>query len=220
MSLPLKKTLGEIRSDIQSRLGFGMAGQAGVVNSGLIDSMIRSAQEQIYEQYDILELKSVDERLTGADQQYYDYPVDCNVDRITGMWVKWGGQYYPLEEGISFSDRSSSAANVPKKYERRDQIELWPVPLSNAYTIRTEFLRVLAPLVSNSDRVSVPSQLVYLHALASAKAHYRQPDSTVYSGQLDALLAKIKARNRGKSVWTQNAARGPYDLPLTPDQQV
>ena len=220
MPLPLKKTLGEIRSDIQTRLGFGMAGQAGVVNSSLIDSMIRSAQEQIYEQYDILELKRVDERLTGASQQYYDYPADCNVDRIIGIWVKWGGKFYPLEEGINFSDRSSSAANVPQKYERRDQIEVWPVPLSNIYTLRTEFVSVLLPLVANSDRTSIASQLVYLHALSQAKAHYRQPDAQIYANQLDVLLDKLKARNRGKSIWEKSTARSPYDLPLTPDQQV
>lgn len=121
MSLPLKRTLGDIRSDIQIRLGFGMAGQAGVVNSPLIDSMIRSAQNQLYEQFDWMELKAVEERQTGAEQQFYDYPSDCNIERIIGIWVKWGGRYIPLTEGISFADRSYNPGGVPQKYERREQ---------------------------------------------------------------------------------------------------
>jgi hypothetical protein len=218
--LPLKRTLGEIRSDIQSRLGFGMAGQAGVVNSGLIDSMIRSAQEQLYEQFDWLELKAADERQTGTNQQYYDYPADCNVDRIIGIWIKNGGIYYPLSEGISFADRSTTAGSIPQKYERREQIEVWPVPLVNTLTIRTEYIKTLAPLVNNGDRVSLPSELVYLHALSNAKAHYRQPDAQTYASQLDALLAKVKARHRSRSVWRRERSASPYDHPPTPDQQV
>lgn len=211
MSLPLKRTLGDIRSDIQIRLGFGLAGQAGVVNSPLIDSMIRSAQTQLYEQFNWLELKAVEERLTGTNQQYYDYPADCNVERINGMWTKWGNRYSPLTEGISFSDRGWNPGGAPQKYERRDQYEIWPIPANNSFTIRIEYIKTLAPLVSNSDRTSLPSEPVYLHALANAKAHYRQPDAQTYASQLDALLNKLKAEHRSKTVWGKQRVIGPYD---------
>lgn len=211
MALPLKRTLGEIRSDIQTRLGFGMAGQSGVVNSPLIDSMIRSAQEQLYAQHDWLELKGIEERTTGALQQFYDYPADCNIDRILFIGGKWGNRYYELKEGISLSDRGWNPAGPPQKYERADQIEVWPVPASTDYTIRFEYIKVLAPLVVNSDRVSIDSEMVYLHALANAKAHYRQPDAETYATQLDALLQKKKARNRSQQVWGRTKTAGVYD---------
>jgi len=219
MSLPLKKTLGEIRSDIQIRLGFGMAGQSGIVNSSLIDSMIRSAQDQLYEQFDWAELKSVYERTTGADQQYYDYPTDCNIERITGIFVVWGGQYIPLKEGIDATVRGGSAGGVPAFYERRDQIELFPVPTSNEYTLRFEYIKTLSPLSVNSDRTSLPSQIIYLHALSNAKAHYRQPDAQTYASQLDALLNKLKSKHRSRSVWGKGRVRSPYDS-VTSDQDV
>ncbi len=221
MALPLKRTLGEVRADIQGRLGFGMAGQAGVVNSSLIDSMIRSAQNQLYVHFDFLEMKKVHERITGTDQAFYDYPADCNLDRIIEMGVLYSGRYWKLEEGISLEDRSSSSSgNVPMKYERRDQYELWPVPANNSYTIRTEYIKVLSPLVSNSDRISLPDEAVYLHALSAAKSHYRQPDAQVYANQLTAYLDKIKAKHRGKTVWSKSARRNPYDYPPTSDQVV
>jgi hypothetical protein len=219
MSLPLKKTLSSIRSDIQIRLGFGMAGQAGIVNSALIDSMIRSAQEQLYVQFDWPELKAVDERLTGSGQQFYDYPVDCNIERILGFWVVWGGKHIPLAEGISSGDRGANNGGVPAKYERRDQIELWPIPSSNAYTLRTEYIKTLAPLNVDSDRTSLPSELIYLHALSNAKAHYRQPDAQTYASQLEALLSKIKSKQRTTGVWGKTRASSPYSY-VTSDQDV
>lgn len=219
MSLPLKKTLSSIRSDIQIRLGFGMAGQSGIVNSALIDSMIRSAQEQLYVQFDWPELKAVNERLTGTDQQFYDYPVDCNIERILGLWVIWSGKHIPLAEGINSDDRSYSNGGVPAKYERRDQIELWPIPTSNAYTLRTEYIKTLAPLNVDSDRTSLPSELIYLHALSNAKAHYRQPDAQTYASQLEALLSKIKSKQRTTGVWGKTRTSNPYSY-VTSDQVV
>lgn len=219
MSLPLKRTLGDIRSDIQIRLGFGLAGQAGVVNSPIIDSMIRSAQTQLYEQFDWLELKAVEERVAGTDQQFYDYPADCNIERIIGMWVKWGNRYYPLTEGINATDRGWNPGGVPQKYERRAQYELWPVPASADYTIRIEYVKTLPAMVVSSDRTAIPSEPVYLHALANAKAHYRQPDAQTYATQLDALLRKLKAEHRSKTVWGKTHTRSPYDY-VDSSQQV
>ncbi|KAF0844328.1 hypothetical protein FNL37_1772 [Methylovorus glucosotrophus] len=220
MALPLKRTLGSVRSDIQTRLGFGMAGQAGVVNSQLIDSMIRDAQEQLYPHVDWLELKSTEIRNTGADQQFYDYPIDCNVDRIISISVYWNGRWIPLREGINETDRGIASGNVPMKYERRDQLELWPVPPSADYQLRFEYIRVLAPLVVDTDRLSLPDGIVFLHALSNAKAHYRQPDAQTYASQLDALLIKVKQRYRGKTLWSKrDPVYGPYDN-VTADQQV
>ena len=220
MPLPLKKTLGELRADIQVRLGFGMAGQAGVVNAPLIDSMLRSAQEQLYVQFDWLELKGVELRNTGISQQFYDYPADCNVERITGIFCSWGGQFHELTEGISHRDRNFPSSTIPQKYERRDQYELWPVPQA-AYQLRIEYEKTLGAFTANSDRCSLPSEIVYLHALANAKKHYRQPDADTYMSQLDSMLLRIKARHRSQSVYGRRVtAQTPYDHAPDDSQKV
>ena len=216
MALPLKSTLGEIRSAIQTRLGFGMAGQAGIVNSPLIDDFIRSAQIQLYDQFDWDELKAVHERTTGADQAYYDYPPDCNIERITGIYVLYDGlNPRRLREGINATIRTNEIGRVPLFYERRDQIELYPVPESTIYTLRFEYIRTLLPLQVNSDRTSIDSEIVKLHALANAKAHYRQPDAQTYSTQLDAKLNRLKARHRSKTTWGRERRYDPYDYAPT-----
>lgn len=212
MALPLEKTLGEVRSDIQIRLGFGMAGQAGIVNSPLIDSFIKSAQDQLYQQFDWLHLRAVDERLTGTGQQFYDYPTDCNIERVSKITVKWGTQVIKMHEGISDGDRAYNIGGPPQKYERRDQIEIWPIPSNNEFTLRTEYIKTLGQLVNNSDRMSLPSAIVFLHALSNAKSHYRQPDAGIYASQLDNTLLKLKQRHRGQTVFRKELVRlGQYD---------
>lgn len=210
MALPLLKTLGELRADIQIRLGFGMAGQSGVVNAPLIDSFIRSAQEQLFEQYDFLRLKAVHERTTGAQQQFYDYPDGCDADNVKNISVIWGGRMYDLIEGIDTTNRGVTPSGPPQRYERRDQIEIWPLPSTNEYTLRIEYISTPSALVNNSDRVSIDSQLIFLHALSNAKAHYRQPDAQTYASQLEAMLVKMKQKNRSRTVYGKTRQIDPY----------
>lgn len=208
--MALERTLLELRSDIQTRLGFGMAGQAGVVNAPIIDSMLRDGQNQLYEQFDWITLKRVQERNTGIDQQFYDYPADCNPERIDAIYMTWGGQLHELKEGIDWRDRSTNQGSIPHSYERRDQIELWPVPQAQ-YPLRIEYVRQLGAFTANNDRATLPSGIVYLHALANAKKHYRQPDADTYASQLDALLVRLKARNRKTVFERRGPERSPYD---------
>lgn len=200
MALPLKKTLGQLRADLQKRLGFGMSGQAGIVNSPIMDSFLQDAQEQLYQVCDWRELCSVYERQTGQAQQFYDYPEDCNVERIQRIAVSISGQWQELVEGISLEQRSVDVGNWPLAYVRRDQLELWPVP-NELYTLRFEYVRTLGRFTDSNDRCSIPDHDVFLVALANAKAHYRQPDADRYQAQADALLIRLKQAHRGQSVW-------------------
>lgn len=200
MALPLKRTLGAMRSELQTRLGFGMSGQAGIVNSPIMDSFLRSAQEQLYWQYEWRELHSAEERLTGVDQALYDYPEGCNVERILNVSIWDGGGWVELVEGISIEDRSTDVLDRPIKYDRFEQMEVWPVPRAQ-FRMRREFVKALAPFAESNDRTSLPSEIVFLFALANAKAHYKQSDADRYEKQLDGLLSRLKAKHRGQSVW-------------------
>ena len=66
-------------------------------------------------------------------------------------------------------------------------------------------------MVLSSDRTSLPSEMVYLHALANAKLHYRQPDAPTYSTQLDNLMMQLKAKHRAKTVWGPTKIVSPYE---------
>src|SRR6218665_2510871 len=123
MGLPLKRTLGALRSELQTRLGFGMSGQAGIVNAPIMDSFLQSAQDQLYEACDWRQLCAFQEREIGVDQQFIDYPEDCNVERIQRIAVWNSGEWQKLDEGISLEQRSVDLGSWPLAFERRDQIE-------------------------------------------------------------------------------------------------
>lgn len=207
----LHRTLGSIRSDIQTRLGFGMAGEAGVVNAPIIDSFIRNGQAQLYEQFEWRRLIKYEERLMGIEQRVYDYPDDCEPENIISMAVLDGGIWLPLEPGITWEMRSSDESGRPSRYELFEQMEVWPIA-DTQYTMRRYYLQSLAPLVQDSDRTTLNSELVFLHALTNAKLHYRQPDAQTYVNQLNQMLGKLKAKNRAKTTYRRQDP--PQTLPF------
>ena len=191
----MNRTLGEIRSDLQIRLGFGAAGQAGVVNAPVIDSFIRSADEQLYWQCDWRHLISTLERLTGIEQALYDYPSDANPSRLLQVAVRVGGVWQALTAGIELYHRSRDSHGVPYRYDAIGQVELWPVP-DSPIPLRFEYVKAYQHMVSDNDRPMCDSQLVFLQALVNAKLHYRQPDGQVYADQMRALLDKTVQQQR------------------------
>lgn len=211
----LKKTLEQLRSDIQIRLGFGGAGSAAVVNTPVIDSFIRSAQEQLYSQFEWRELITYEDVETGIDQVLYDYPADCNIERVLEVWILFGSTWYPVTEGITMNMRSDTTSGRPRRFERFEQMEVWP-PADVAYTMRTYYVKALPALVSDSDRVVIDSELVFLHALTNAKLHYRQPDAQAYSGQLDTLLNRLRAKNRPDTPIRRDACLGVWEFQSPP----
>ena len=211
----MNRTLGEIRSDLQIRLGFGAAGQAGVVNAPIVDSFIKSADEQLYWQCDWRHLIDTQERLTGIDQAMYDYPQNANPSRILQVAVSVSGIWRELEPGIELYHRSRDFRDTPYRFDATSQIELWPVPNSQI-PFRIEYVKAYQHMVRDNDRPMCDSQMVFLQALVNAKLHYRQPDGQVYVDQMRALLDLTKQKQRRRDSFK----RGRRDAVLPPPKVI
>jgi len=189
------RTLGELRADLSLRLGFGAAGSSGV-NSALIDSFLRGAQDQLYAQFDWRHLITYDEKVTGVGQTLYDWAEDCDPNRVTEVAVWDGSRWVPMKEGIDWAMRSdASTQSIPARYERFSQMEVWPEP-DAAYTIRRYYVVAPSRFTQDNDRASIDDSLIFLHALTNAKLHYRQPDGSAYASQLNAMMLSLKGKNR------------------------
>lgn len=210
------KTLGELRSTLQTRLGFGAAGASAGVNAPIIDNFLFNAQVQLYWQFDWPRIKYRADKTMGVGQTLYDYPTlaagapaDANEDRILKLEVNLTTSGNPrwreVKPGITIDHRNSMVVNgFPQRYERFAQIEVIPAA-DQAYTLRTWYIGKLARFTQDNDRASIDDDLVFLHALVNAKQHYKQKDGEIYSTQLTALLNKLKSKG-----WVRRTfQRGP-----------
>lgn len=209
MALPLKKTLGELRQELRDRLGFASTGGRSGANTSIIDSFLRNAQSQLYWQFDWKFLISVDKSIvTNKSQTLYDWPDAVDPDRLIQVLAEDTSSslpnIYPLVEGIDWNhDNYTTTENKPSRYERRDQIEIWPAPDSANYKIWLEYVQRLGRFTQDADRASIDEDLILLHAISNAKSHYGHRDSQVYVQQLNALLQRLKSGGMGSKRYSR-----------------
>jgi hypothetical protein len=203
------QTLGELRSALSSRLGFGAQGSSGI-NSGILDSFLQSAQDQLWLRADWRNLITYDEKTTGIGQTLYDWAANCDQNRpLREIAVYDGATWVPMSEGITFAMRTDNSQTIPARFERYAQMEIWPAP-DAAYTIRRYYVATCSRFTQDSDRASIDDGMIFLHALAAAKAHYKQADAEIYSQQLSLALEKLRAQARGQAVFSRRDVDDVY----------
>lgn len=207
------RTLGELRSTILARLGMGAMGASGGANKALIDSFLFEAQVALYWMQEWKEITWYEDKTTGVGQNQYDYPAQCAQDkRLLRIEVNYSGQWKELKEGISTEMWSTmDSRSFPARYERMEQVLVYPKS-DTAYTLRFWYVKDLARFSQDSDRTTINDSMILTHAIAHAKAHYRQPDAQMYQSALESLLSRIRSQAFGSNR-VYSRTNGAYSEP-------
>lgn len=201
------RTLGELQSELLSRLGMGAMGASGGAPGVLTASFLRNGQAQLYRMQDWKHLIDYQDKTLGTSQNLIDYPTtgamgggsSARDKRVLRLERVVDTQYVKLEEGIRTSDWDTmDTESYPCRYERYAQILMYP-KADQAYTVRVWFVADLGRFTQENDVATLDDEMIFLHALANAKAHYRQPDAATYQGQLNTLLASLRGQSFGSN---------------------
>lgn len=219
------RTLGDLRADIQNRLGFGSAGASAGINVPIVDSFLFNAQVQLYNQFDWKRITYRADKTMGVGQSLYDYPTtaagapaNANEERIlkveVNLTTSGNPRWREVSQGIDTIHRNALVTNgAPQRYETYAQIEVLPAA-DQAYTLRIWYIGALGRFSQDSDRATIDDNLIFLHALANAKAHYRQPDAATYSSQVESLLTQLKAKGYTKRRFIRGGERDVEPRPV------
>jgi hypothetical protein len=199
------KTLGALMTELRARLGYVTQGSAAKNNDIVIKSFLQESHEYVFGELEPPAQRRKTTIKLQAGSYLYDWHDDTNdqdIDpgRVLSIWVKAGVNLSdPLRMGVTEADRSyETLREQPRQYDTLDgQLEVWPVP-DRAYDLIVEFTAERGRFERASDRSSVPDRLVFLYALATAKAHYKRPDATAAATAFQNMLNREKSRQRGK----------------------
>jgi len=199
------RTLLSLRTELGQRLGFSSSGSGAILQSDLLNSALRSGQEQLFYEFGDVLTNKINDTIPGKtveNQNTYNVPSDCNLRKPLVVSVKRSGaeNYIAIPSGISPAEHNfeSITTQTPSRWDVLEdggvpKLELWPTPDTSDDSIRLEYNSGLKPFSEDIDLTSIEPQLILLHGITTMKAHYRQPDYEIYAGQLESLLGRIRA---------------------------
>lgn len=197
------KTLGELLTELRVRLGFVAQGSAAKNNEATLKSYLQEAHDFVYAELDPPVMRKESIIRTQGSSSLYDWHDDTageDIDpaSVISMWVKVSDTIRePLTYGITQNDKSfETLRQPPQKYDTLNgQLQVWPTP-DRVYDLIVEHTAVKSRFTQAADRPSVPDRLVFLYALANAKAHYRHPDAQAPAQAFQTMLNKEKTRQK------------------------
>ena len=203
------RTLLSLRTELSQRLGFSSSGSGAILQKDLLNSALRSGQEQLFYEYgDVLShrVNDFEPGVTVSGVNQYEFPLDCDPQKsMTVSLQREGDSFYTeMQIGIGVAQHNADAAinnQFPYRWDVlnsarfpgavKPKLELWPTP-NDAYKIKLEYNAALGEFNDDVDTTTINSQLILLHAIVTMKAHYQQPDFQLYAGQLESLLGRIR----------------------------
>ncbi len=177
-------TLGSMMTELKARLGFVTQGASSKLIDPLLKSFLKEGHEYVYEQLGAPLLKKRTTIMLQKGSKLYDCHNDIEDENFEPAMIEsicvydTETSFNELRQGITELMRCGDITpTVPERYDILDgQIELWPTP-DDAYRMVVIYRPGLTRFTQPADHACVPSRLVFLYALASAKAHYQHPDA-------------------------------------------
>ena len=196
-----QKTMGELLSELRSRWGFIAQGSSSMANDQILISFLQEAAEIVVADLGIPFFKRLTTIQVVKGSKLYDWhddenDEDINPQDVRALYIADGvDQRYRLIEGITEGMRADIQQSMPSHFDRTGgQIELWPVP-ERDYGLVVEWDSTHYKFTEKTDRCPVSSRLIFLRALATAKAHYRMPDAQQTAASYNELLSYERGRN-------------------------
>jgi hypothetical protein len=202
-------------STLQTRMLVALGFSAQQANptpgmTGFITEKLQAAQNYLYRKYPSLQLRHFFRYKLIPNQRFYsiydnDEDVNANIN-ATGFVldpfkeIEWaGGQdvrnvWWPVVRGIDPTLYTMiNKPWRPARFEiRQTAIEIYPSP-DQTYWLWLKASAGMTRFTQATDIPNVDSELVYMYALATAKAHFGQQDAGQVLGQAKDYLGELVA---------------------------
>lgn len=187
------------------------AGGSGVADFNQLGQVLNRHYESLYADYDWPHLRVTFDRIAlAAGQRYYDFPATIDYERIEQVVVWQNGKPIPIDRGIelndyaAYSSEDNQRADPAQKWDVRntgtkEQIEIWPLPASNALSVQIVGIKKFVRLVNDSDKCLLDDQLVVLFAAAEIAAGQEGADAPAKLSAANRLYMRLRGRTKSDS---------------------
>jgi hypothetical protein len=201
---------GVLKTMLRNEIGrSNTAGGSGVADFNALSQILNRHYEALYTDFDWPHRRAVFDRIElSAGDRYYDFPDECDYERIEKVVVWYNDQPIPIERGIDFNDYSAFSseddirADPVMKWDVRftgteEQMEVWPLPSSNTQEIQIRGIQKFVRLVADADTCKLDDNLVVGFAAAEFAARQGDKDAEAKHAAAQRLYSRLRGRTKG-----------------------
>jgi hypothetical protein len=211
------QTLESILTKVRAKARLSLSPAMNIQVNDSHKALIRTEQDRLWEDYAWPHLRVHYLVPLSAGQYLYDLPADAfdglgaytlTMDRVEHISVMDGGRWRPLVPQITEEDYSSYQTVLDQRSwpvlkwqaDENDQIEVWPIPDTNADAATKEgYLRVtgirnLRDFVENTDRADLDDELISDYVAGGLLAAAGAKDASLRLEAANKRYAKLKGK--------------------------
>lgn len=169
---------------------------------------LQRKQEWLWREFDWPHMRVSRDIPVAAGQRYYELPADIDLERIEKLEIFLDGGWVPLlpdinnEHYTSWNSDLDERAWPPRRWNivEDDDIEIWPIPNVDAVAatmegyVRVTGIRRLRPLVDDTDRCDIDSNLIVGYVAAEMLASSGAKDAKVKQDEANALFLRLRGQ--------------------------
>jgi hypothetical protein len=171
------KTLGELVNDLRITARMDPNPALSINMVPLLKLTLNREQERLYDDFDWPFMRIRRDVTLQAGQRYYDIPADLNLERIEKVEYLYGSEWRDLTRGIGQEQYSSIDSDNGERSDptlrwdvldtgTREQVEFWPIPLTDDQIVRFTGIGKLGTMVNDADRALLDDQMLVNFAAA------------------------------------------------------
>lgn len=198
-------TLGELIDGTKTAARYDPNPALSVNFLPLIKQTLKHTQERLYEEFDWPFLRIRRDKVMAAGQRYYDIPTDMNLERIQKVDIRYGDRWLPVERGITLENYNIYDSDADLRVDPvlrwdvmdtgdGEQIEVWPIPITDGANLRFTGIRKLKSLVATADQADLDDQLIILYAAAELLGGAKNPIAQAKLSQAKKLKDTLQGR--------------------------
>lgn len=196
---------------LRSEVGRSTSVSVGVDDLPGLKTKLQRNQELLYDEYDWPFLREIFPRKQlNAGEQYYDFPLGLNLERVETVYVWYNNIALPLTRGIDETHYSIYNPYLGVTSEQcmrwdvrwtgvKEQMEAWPIPATNTQLVGFTGIRTLRPLIQDNDAADLDDQLIVLTTAAEILARQGSESAEAVAGAAKERKRVLMGRVKGGS---------------------